>query len=51
MNYLPKLKSNKFLFNSLKRKSLESEKEICGFVLDGKFVQKKNMHPDPVITF
>jgi|TARA_X000001036_G_scaffold226243_1_gene211644 proteasome lid subunit RPN8/RPN11 len=51
MNYLAKLKRNKFLFNDLKSKSLESEKEICGFVLNGKFVQRTNMHPDPVNHF
>ena len=36
------------LMAELKMKSVRSEKEICGFILESNdFVEVKNVHPDP----
>jgi len=51
MNYLIKIKNDKVLLNVLKEKALNSDKEICGFICDGKFIEKENIHPDPVNYF
>ena len=51
MNYLAKIKNNKVLLSVLKEKSLKSKKEICGFIYREKFIEKENIHPDPVNYF
>lgn len=36
----------------LREKSIDSDKEICGFIVDGeKFIECKNIHPDPYHYF
>ena len=51
MSCLIKIKHNFDLLKVLKRLSLESEKEICGFIYDEKFIEKENIHPDPFNYF
>lgn len=36
----------KELLNSLKLKSVGSKAEICGFIVNGNFFEKRNHHPD-----
>jgi len=43
---------HKDLIHELKKKSIASEKEICGFIVENqKFIECENIHPDPYHYF
>lgn len=41
----------KQILYKLKKISIESEKEVCGYVINNEFLQKENIHPDPFRYF
>lgn len=51
IDYLAEIKNNKSLLLELKKYSCSSDKEVCGFIVDCKFIAKKNVHPDPLNFF
>lgn len=42
---------NKKILELLREKSINSNKEICGFIVDGKFIETTNIHPHPEYYF
>ena len=51
MIYPNKLKNKNILFELLRSKSRNTNEEVCGFILNGEFIERKNIHPNPIDYF